>query len=542
MITRNQDFAENGSIKNKRQVQSQYWITISYTLFISCVTWVVSAEWNKEAGKLKVGDEVTVFGEKSGEPIAMHSFWGIVTSIVDAEAEVYEVTDKNGNLHRPARKELRHRQNHNIVFGHVSDDKSHDSYAMQHFTTNELEDLEGYMLENFPADIPTGKIQCLHSKSDNAASHFKSRKSMNYFSRLIKDRGGPSQCAYVYSYGAPHHGKGKWDGAGRCMKHKVDQDTSSAMTMGSLSHTASGGIENCNDVYDSLVHHFQHGEHRYRKKKANGFNAWRFRLYTAQNNPVMRPDEIFTALKDISSSYQFVIRNEGLFYTRKRVCYCLHCIASMRMGFTEWNGQTHNILCCSMVSLGQDAVQQNVYTFNQQSCERISGPNVSRQIQEDRRNRTEMALSLNIGDWVLFNSKMEDEPIWLGRVMSNPVWEGMCISQNNTRTKKTFDNGVEIGANEVAILVQWYEKIDLNASVLKYRVSKTINIPQVQNNFYLVYAGFEMSEMNGRTNIVPKLRSAARMKENWHNKESKFVWEMDVNVRLEALSKCGVDK
>ena len=183
-----------------------------------------------------------------------------------------------------------------------------------------------------------------------------------------------------------------------------------------------------------------------------------------------------------------------------------------------------------------------MYTFNQQSCERISGPNVSRQIQEDRRNRTEMALSLNIGDWVLFNSKMEDEPIWLGRVMSNPVWEGMCISQNNTRTKKTFDNGVEIGANEVAILVQWYEKIDLNASVLKYRVSKTINIPQVQNNFYLVYAGFEMSEMNGRTNIVPKLRSAARMKENWHNKESKFVWEMDVNVRLEALSKCGVDK
>ena len=64
----------------------------------------------------------------------------------------------------------------------------------------------------------------------------------------------------------------------------------------------------------------------------------------------------------------------------------------------------------------------------------------------------------------------------------------------------------------------------------------------MQNNFYLVYAGFEMSENNGRTNIVPKLRSAARMKENWYHKESKFVWEMDVNVRLEALSKCGVNK
>jgi len=72
MITRNQDFAENGSIKNKRQAQSQYWITISYTLFISCVTWLNSKEWNKEAGQLDVGDEVTVYGEKSGEPVNMN--------------------------------------------------------------------------------------------------------------------------------------------------------------------------------------------------------------------------------------------------------------------------------------------------------------------------------------------------------------------------------------------------------------------------------------------------------------------------------------
>ena len=34
-----------------------------------------------------------------------------------------------------------------------------------------------------------------------------------------------------------------------------------------------------------------------------------------------------------------------------------------------------------------------------------------------------MATSLNIVDWVLFDSKMADEQIWLGRVMSNPQWE-----------------------------------------------------------------------------------------------------------------------
>ena len=57
-----------------------------------------------------------------------------------------------------------------------------------------------------------------------------------------------------------------------------------------------------------------------------------------------------------------------------------------------------------------------------------------------------------------------------------------------------------------------------------------------------MYAGFEMSEMNGRTNIVPKLRSADQRKENWHHKESKFVWEMDDSVRQEALSKCGINQ
>ena len=57
-----------------------------------------------------------------------------------------------------------------------------------------------------------------------------------------------------------------------------------------------------------------------------------------------------------------------------------------------------------------------------------------------------------------------------------------------------------------------------------------------------MYAGFEVSEKNGRTNIVPRLRSEARVKQSWHTMESNFVWEMDDNVRQEALSKCGVNK
>ena len=197
-----------------------------------------------------------------------------------------------------------------------------------------------------------------------------------------------------------------------------------------------------------------------------------------------------------------------------------------------------------MSVLGSVGSTENVYTFVRGTCERTSGPNVTRQIQTDRRNRNEQALALTIGDWVLFDSKMEDEPIWLGRVMSNPAWEGMCVALNGDRRAKTYDNGVEIGSNEVGIFVQWYEKMDMNAIELNYRVSRTIDMPQVQSNYYLVRAGFEMHEMhemNGRINPVPRLRTAARNRANWHNKEMRFKWKMDKRVRQEALSKCGVN-
>jgi len=64
----------------------------------------------------------------------------------------------------------------------------------------------------------------------------------------------------------------------------------------------------------------------------------------------------------------------------------------------------------------------------------------------------------------------------------NAVWGGMCILVNDAARKRTYDNGVEIGINEVAIFVQWYEKIDVNSREPTYRVSRTINKLQVQSN------------------------------------------------------------
>ena len=67
VVRRDIDFSENGSFKNKRQIQSQYWVTEGYTLFVSIASWLVTSEWNKTTGQLPIGAEVTVYGELAGE-------------------------------------------------------------------------------------------------------------------------------------------------------------------------------------------------------------------------------------------------------------------------------------------------------------------------------------------------------------------------------------------------------------------------------------------------------------------------------------------
>jgi len=49
-----------------------------------------------------------------------------------------------------------------------------------------------------------------------------------------------------------------------------------------------------------------------------------------------------------------------------------------------------------------------------------------------------------------------------------------------------------------------------------------------------------MHETNAQINTVSRLRSVANNRDNWHDKEVRFNWQMDKNVRQAALAKCGV--
>jgi hypothetical protein len=148
---------------------------------------------------------VTVTSIESG------MFWAeIVASGGDEESAKYIVRDAGGSVHHLQRCELRARVWYTFGQTGVTNDKNHDSYATQHFMDKFIDEwLQGHT------------IHSIHIHSDNAGSHFKNSKTLNYLSRLF-DR---LNLKVTWSFGCPGHGKGPWDGFGGVMKRIMRRDT-----------------------------------------------------------------------------------------------------------------------------------------------------------------------------------------------------------------------------------------------------------------------------------------------------------------------------
>ena len=438
-----------------------------------------------------------------------------------------------------------------MVGVHVTPDKKHDRHAMQHFTNNEIKDLEEFMKEHYPLDIPGGKINRLHTHSDNAGQHFKSTGSMQYYTSLPEDRPGT---AFIYSFGAPNHGKCWNDGIGGMMKNYTNGICESSMTSGILDYTDSGYIQSARDVFLTLRHHFGNNGEEERDRQVsqqNGINHYLFFYYGPDDNPIQRPEETFHSLEGINSNYQMAVRITNLLYMRNRPCWCLACMAALMEGTLEWGPGSHQIQNCIMAK--ED--DRDMFTFTRQHCTKKTGPGVVVRIAEETSTRDENSMKLTVGDWVLIDGDDEDEPIWLGRVLSNPDWGGQGVFKNETNRSKRYGNGVSINRNQIGIYIMWYEKIDLNSDELDYHISRTITKPAVQSNEYMIYSGFEMHRVVGDSNPVPRRRNTNTARQgqydrirqdihktfnDWHDKEFGLVWKMDSDVRSKALARCGM--
>ena len=220
-------------------------------------------------------------------------------------------------------------------------------------------------------------------------------------------------------------------------------------------------------------------------------------------------------------------------------------------GTLNWGGASHKVTSCdAMLSVNATTgTTTNVYSFHRKECVKTAGPGISRQIESERSDRNDAAAKLSVGDWVLFAvvDDEEEDQLWVGRVVSNPVWGGQGVRQNTSRGIISYENGLKIGRHEVAMNIMWYETIGIGPDVLEYHISRTDTSPIVQSSKYYIPFGFEMHRILGRSNPVPKIRTSTRPKngntsnhttaERWHNIEFGLKWSMDKSVQDSAISR-----
>ena len=60
MLLSDYDWSENGVIASARQIQSEYWSLVHYSLFIQITTYLASEAWLDRRSLLPKGTEVTV--------------------------------------------------------------------------------------------------------------------------------------------------------------------------------------------------------------------------------------------------------------------------------------------------------------------------------------------------------------------------------------------------------------------------------------------------------------------------------------------------
>ena len=127
--------------------------------------------------------------------------WARVAKVEGTGAEaVVTVVDDASRTFTTARKRLRKRRLLGTARVSISDDKQHCSVAARHFMDLDLKDLDkemGYVVRDY------------RQRSDGAASHFKSAPSLFAWLRASAQR---EMRHASWSFGAPGHGKGPWDG------------------------------------------------------------------------------------------------------------------------------------------------------------------------------------------------------------------------------------------------------------------------------------------------------------------------------------------
>ena len=285
-----------------REIQSEYWLMKQMSLFIGIGKILSQEHWDATDGELEAGSEVSFVG------LDGKYCWAEVEQLIDAAGSVYQVTDEVGNKHQCSRSELRARVWFTVAQTGVTNDQHHDSYATQHFTNQ--------FLDQWRKDHD---ITSVHIHSDNAGSHFKNGRTLNYLSRL-KDRLG---CTTTWSFGCPGHGKGPWDGFGGCLKRVLRRDTIDQNIVIADFMTAAEHLRSrfCTDDWQE-----KHG-------LESNYTINLVQVFTAHTRDIDRKsEEVYDSVQGIRKSFGYCALSDGRVLQRWFDCWCSQCRGSLAPG------------------------------------------------------------------------------------------------------------------------------------------------------------------------------------------------------------------
>ena len=477
MLELNIDFAENATIEQARLLQGDHWVSDSCTLFICVASWLDKGEWDSIDSKLSVMDEVTVFGEGSGSDISDDPYWGrVVDTDTPGDTDWYLTENAGGMKEWRQRSILRRRVQVQECHASVSDDKTHDSFAMRRFVALALANLKSRGI------IDSQGLRVLNVHSDNASQHFKSSKTLKWVSelrRLFEEQEGgtalPKFDSITYDFGPPGHGKGKWDGPGSILKGHLIKVNVRYLTWeqemtkkpkGNPILSDTGKIQTAEDVAQQLQRTFATEAWRQKANRKERAPVSRFEVYYVPSSGVMalRPKGKkavkYDRIVGISKSYQYFVLKAGAVAMRRHSCWCEACLRTAMFGPSAL-ASTFEIDGCK-----RGASDKGLYEYENRSCRVLDGSSVGDANDRARLRGHKLAAGLDVdgGQFVLVEAYDEDDDgdvMWLGRTVAVDRFGKKCCKEmsHNTKLHDQESRSTMYSKGDYAIAVDWYERV-----------------------------------------------------------------------------------
>ena len=238
----------------------------------------------------------------------------------------YIVEYEDGTKEELPRRVLRWRNQVTIAFAFASGDRKHDTHAVQHFMVKQQEWLK--------LNVPEERFTKMFVRSDNAASHFKSKYTLRFLSFF---KSLYSLAHVVWDFGCPGHGKGPWDGIAGMLK--------SWLRRTALTHSMDKVDRGPKDCADRLRAHFEtdawraaHDAPKYKIKRVvvdwtgegdiKRPSHWECGAGGTVVHAV-RSTEV-APLKGVSENYSYCMLRPGFVGVRRHTCWCKACLGCGR--------------------------------------------------------------------------------------------------------------------------------------------------------------------------------------------------------------------